>query len=129
MAKQTNEQKYKTAEERVKAFGEFCKNEFCNQCNHLDCKLHKQGSAILHCYDGWLALEAEEEKPENCPFCGKNFVSVINHKAHPNKCAVECYNREDDCCYRGPFKSTEAEAIAAHNRVARAVRAAKENNK
>ena len=118
-----NEQKFKTAEERVKAFGEFCKNEFCNQCNHLDCKLHKQGSAILHCYDGWLSLEADEEKPEPCPFCGNPCsVCASTHYEH----RIVCNNLE--CGYHSQAfpKESDADLIAAHNRVARAVRAAKE---
>ena len=109
MAKLTNEQKFKTAEERVKEFGEFCKNEFCNQCNHLDCKLYKQGSAILHCYDGWLALEAEEEKPENCPFC--NEMTLVGGR---DINFVYCPN--ESCEYNGPNGKTKAEAIAAWNR-------------
>ena len=120
MSKITNEMRFKTAEERVKAFGEFCKNEFCNQCNHLDCKLHKQGSAILHCYDGWLALEADEEKPDPCPFCGSQMGEG---QSGDNKRVLICDNR--NCGYITPKSNTRAEAVAAHNRVARAVRAAK----
>ena len=112
-----NQDKFKTAEERVRAFGEFCKNEFCNQCNHLDCKLHKQGSAILRCYDGWLALEAEYEKPEPCFYCSNK--THIDHSNHDDYSAL-CYN----CGYRSKVFNTREEAIAAHNRVARAVRAA-----
>ena len=118
MSEMTNEQKYKTAEERVRAFGEFCKNEFCNQCNHLDCKFYKQGSEILRCYDGWLALEAEEEKPEPCPFCG----DATRPRHLSGGFCVEC-----DCGYTSPFAETEVAALAAHNRVARAIRAAKES--
>lgn len=115
-----NQDKYKTADERVKAFGECCKNEFCNQCNHLDCKLHKQGSTILKCYDGWLALEAEDEKPENCPFCG----GECHVESTPSYADVVC--DDDNCEYRSCSRPTREEAVSAHNRVARAVMAAKE---
>ncbi len=120
----TNGQKYKTAEERVKAFGEFCKNEFCDQCNHLDCKLHKQGSEILRCYDWWLALEFEDEI-EPCPFCGEKCELHEIWDNEMNRSAgfdVRCTM----CRYRSPEASQYdgSDAIAAHNRVARAVRAA-----
>ena len=57
MAKHTNEQKFKTAEERVKAFEEFCKSRDCE-----DCSICKRITKDSECWAHWLALEAEEEK-------------------------------------------------------------------
>lgn len=55
----TNETKYKTAEERTKAFDKFClaKSPDC-----MDCKLNSDDSCS--CRFAWLTLEAEEEKGE-----------------------------------------------------------------
>lgn len=116
MAKITNAMKYKTIEERVKAFGEFCKNEFCNKCNHTDCRLYKQGSAILHCYDGWLAFEAEDEKPEPCVYCKSEMTPLRVGDTFRVYCRTCGYQSS------GSYETLDA-AIAAHNRVCRAVKA------
>lgn len=108
MANQTNEQRYRTAEERVNAF-----------------MVHRSYKAaliksIVNKFAHWLALEADEEKPENCPFCGKSCTA---HKGidmvRPH---VSCDN--DWCGYKSAEEPTIPEAIAAHNRVARAARVA-----
>lgn len=52
----TNEQKYKTTEERVK--------EFLSQR-----EASSIATVVANEFAHWLALEAEEE-PEPCPFCG-----------------------------------------------------------
>ena len=114
----TNEQKYKTVEERNHAFSEWCFNRDCESC-----KLQE------HNFDGgdgcrfyWLALEAEEEKPEPCPFCGGECRTVVNqYEDH----VVGC----DNCCYCSREFNSDSEAIAAHNRVARAVMDEKEETK
>lgn len=69
------------------------------------------------CVMNWLALEAKEEKPEPCPFCGGETVS--RHLARGF--CVEC-----DCGYVGSFAETEVNAISAHNHVARLVRTVRE---
>ena len=53
----TNEEKYKTTEERTKAQREFCHSHNCRYCpankdKHIPCTF------------AWLALEVEEEKGE-----------------------------------------------------------------
>ena len=59
----TNEQKYKTAEERVSKFERFCyKQEECTKCAAVNDE-GTRSSCAFH----WLALEAEKE-PEPCPF-------------------------------------------------------------
>lgn len=109
----TNDQKFKTAEERVKAFGEYCYNK--KGCEY---KLH--GCDEARCFAHWLALEAEE-KPETCPFCGE-VTAVYYYKGKDYQ--IIC---ERECGYQSMMFETKAEAIAAHNRVARAVRAAKKS--
>ena len=61
-----NQDKYKTPEERDNAFNKWCFNRDCKSCN---LKAHNiDGDAGCRFY--WLDLEADEEKPEPCPFCG-----------------------------------------------------------
>ena len=113
----TNEQKYKTPEERDNAFSEWCFNRDCKTCK---LKAHNiDGDAGCRFY--WLALEADEEKPEPCPFCGEKHLFVdINGN---NFWCVSCKS----CLYKSQHNSSKEKAIAAHNRVARAVMAAKES--
>lgn len=61
----TNEEKFKTPEERYEAFGRFCRENNCNKgCNNCPVSSMRGG-----CRFAWLALEAEEELLP-CPFCG-----------------------------------------------------------
>lgn len=62
----TNEQKFRTADERFEACVEFLKN-------------HKEYDEVpfIKAVFRWLALEAEEET-ENCPFCGGEMVGRFN---------------------------------------------------
>lgn len=111
----TNEQKYKTAEERYNAYIKYCGSRQCEVC-----ALRDKRSEALTCAFDWLSLEAEDEKPEPCPFCGRDTGTMARHFA--GGFCVAC-----ECGYTSLFRETGAEAIAAHNRVARAVRAAKES--
>ena len=101
----TNEEKYKTAEERVKAF--LAKRE-----------MSSIATLIANEFAHWLALEVEEERPEPCPFCGAKceVIGAINHR-------VKC----TECNYESTMDSDKGKVIAAHNRVCRAVRAYKES--
>lgn len=111
----TNEQKYKTAEERVKAFHGYCRSHK-TRCE--DCPLKQfQADETCVCFAYWLALEAEE-KPELCPFCD-GVATVCEHSPYFD---VEC-----KCGYVSSLCDTREIAISAHNRVAHAVRAAKES--
>ena len=65
----TNEQKYKTAEERVKAFDRWRKTIKCEGCSQM-CDKCEAGPLADECGFKWLTLEAEEEEPKPCPFCG-----------------------------------------------------------
>ena len=119
----TNEQKYKTAEERIKAFDDFCKGQG-DRCNH--CEIAKKRLSISRrseCVVYWLALEADEEKPEPCPFCGNKYLAIT--KDGNNRWSVSC----TACLYESRHHADRDTAIAAHNRVARAVMATKEETK
>ena len=113
----TNEQKYKTAEERNDAFNEWCFNRDCETCK---LKAHNfDGGDGCRFY--WLALEAEEEKPEPCPFCGGTTEVTKDEQGYYGVSCIHCdytSERYEQCIY----------AIAAHNRVCRAVEAAKKGD-
>lgn len=59
----TNEEKYKTIDERAKAYMEFCGKRSCERC-----EVNVDEGRISECKFRWLALEAEDEKSEPCPF-------------------------------------------------------------
>lgn len=101
----TNEEKYKTAEERVKAF--LAKRE-----------MSSIATLIANEFAHWLALEVEKERPEPCPFCGAEceVIGAINHW-------VKC----TECNYESTVDSDKEKVIAAHDRVCRAVKAYKES--
>lgn len=69
----TNAEKFKTAEERYKAFKAFCFTHGCglNKAGRPMCPLDKNplidGS---NCKFHWLELEYQECAPKPCPFCG-----------------------------------------------------------
>ena len=114
-----NQDKYKTPEERNHAFSEWCFSRYCKSC-----KLR------AHNFDGgdgcrfyWLALEAEEEKPEPCFYCGNKYLAIT--KDGNNLWSVSC----TACLYESRHHADRDTAIAKHNRVARAVRAEKEETK
>lgn len=114
----TNEQKYKTPEERNNAFSEWCFNRDCESCK---LKAHNfDGGDGCRFY--WLALEAEEEKLGPCPFCGGTTEVITDEQGYYG---VSCIH----CDYTSERYEQSIYAIAAHNRVARAVRAAKEDAK
>ena len=109
----TNAEKYKTAEERVEAFRKFCDAT----------KLKKQCEDALSCTEcqfAWLDMEAEEERPLPCPFCGGGADVISTSDINLVSCAEGCGYYSQRC------ESAES-AIAAHNRVARAVMDAKES--
>lgn len=104
----TNAEKYKTAEERIEAFSKFrTRCEFCKF--KKECSWEETECAIR-----WLDLEAEADKPLPCPFCGEECTATVMQNEWRVSCIVSG-------CYRSSFFGTESEAIAAHNRVAKAV--------
>lgn len=102
----TNEQKFKTPEERNEAFSRFC-------VGVSGCSVCPLGKTLpTRCHFAWLALEAEEEKPLPCPFCGSEAQVVITA---PKGMYVHC----KECGAFVAAFSTKAEAIAAWNRRAK----------
>lgn len=103
----TNEEKYKTLEERNRAFNKYCEEHDCRNCP-LD------GDVREECSFGWLALEVGDEKPESCPFCGAKVVK----ESGALKCTAPL------CGYSLLLGVDPDNTVAAHNRVCRAVKAA-----
>ena len=103
----TNEQKFTNAEERNAAYRAYI-TDFTKP--------------IIGQFE-WLALEAEEEKPEPCFFCGNKYLAIT--KDGNNLWSVSC----TACLYESRHHADRDTAIAAHNRVARAVMATKEETK
>ena len=113
-----NQDKYKTADERNDAFNEWCFSRDCKTCK---LKVHNGFDGGDGCRFYWLALEAEEEKTEPCFFCGNKYLAITN--GGNNGWSVSC----TACLYESRHHTYRDTAIAAHNRVARAVMAAKES--
>ena len=110
----TNEQKHKTAKERTDAFSKWCVNRICELC---ELRSHNfDGGDGCNFY--WLALEAEEESPKPCPFCGGTTEVTTDEQGYYG---VSCIH----CDYTSERYEQSIYAIAAHNRVARAVEAVK----
>lgn len=97
----SNEEKYKTPEERYKMFSRFCGTTRCSVCPaHI--------SNDSHCILNWLALEAEEELLP-CPFCGGT--------PEPRHGTSGFYRVQCDACGSSTENyDTKEEAIAAWNR-------------
>lgn len=106
----TNGEKFKTAKERADAFAKFCWNQLENSCGECPCRATGES-----CRFSWLELPAPED-PLPCPFCGGKVES------RPRGSFLVC-----SCGYRSESHPSREETIAAHNRVARAVMAAKES--
>ena len=60
----------------------------------------------------WLNLEAEEEKSEDCPFCGGE-TEVVGTGEYQVVCVK--------CMYASAMRADRDLCISDHNRVARAV--------
>lgn len=99
-----NFEKYKTAEEREKAHYKYCCKQPRESCDIKNCR---------ECSFAWLDLEAEEEKPMNCPFCGGEIY--LAHDSY-GQAYVGCKNCR--YTYSNDGKSDD-EIIADHNRVAK----------
>lgn len=113
-----NFEKYKTTKQRLDAFGKFC-NPVVWNCTKV-CKLSEAnklgGVDTMKCFSNWLDLEAEEEKPMPCPFCGSECFVNTNSEGHEVRC-------EKRYCYIGKTFESKSDAIAAHNNVCKAVAA------
>ena len=114
-----NEQKYKTPEERVEAFDSWRKTIKCEGCSQM-CDTCEAGPLADECGFKWLALEAVE-KPKPCPFCGGMTEIITDEQGYYG---VSCIH----CDYTSERYRQSIYAIAAHNRVARAVEAMKKGD-
>lgn len=77
----------------------------------------------MECFSNWLDLEADEAKPLPCPVCGSD-MSVSRTFMHCTRTNAEW------CGYSitwGGEHGDKDKAIAAHNRVCKAVAAYKES--
>lgn len=107
-----NFEKFKTAKERTEACSTFLVRH-----NEYEDIPYIEAAMI------WLDLEAEEETPLPCPFCGGDTFTV--EYDFFGYWGVKC--SADGCWYHSHLCKSESEAIAAHNRVAKAVMGAKES--
>ena len=105
-----NEEKFKTAEERKIAHTAYCDRKGYDCDTDVSC---------IECAFNWLALEAVEESPEPCFYCGG--------KVHLDDNGPMLFYIKCNCGYRSRDFTRRDIAIAAHNRMARAVRAERES--
>ena len=120
-----NFEKYKTAKDRAIAFDTWCKCITSGTCEGCELKdIHIECKNGLVCPLAWLDLEAEEEKPMPCPFCGDDchLQGDAMRYVACNHCGYE--SRPFD--WKDNPAEAEVIAIAAHNRVCKAVAAYKE---
>lgn len=110
-----NGDRYKTPDERTKAFNKWCDNGV-GKGAFKKCLANR----CIDCFIRWLDLEAEDEELLKCPYCGGKTVMNLGH-LFQNKLHhwVECTNF--DCMYRSGHFLYRSDAIQKHNRVARAV--------
>lgn len=76
----TNAEKYKTPEERSKAFDAYCAATKCGEC------LCQASPAA--CEYTWLDLEAREAVPRPCPFCGAGAEARLGTYGWEVECEV-----------------------------------------
>ena len=107
----TNGEKYRSIDDRVTAFRRYCADIGCPNCCIKPYAEAKHNMCVDRCILKWLALEAEEEKPLPCPFCGRNAVCDRTPGISPN---VRCTG-----CGALIYRDTLVDAIAAWNRRAK----------
>lgn len=112
----TNGERFPTALARAEAFDAFCSAQ--GKCE--ECPLQAPEEGLNLCAFMWLELEYEPHV-EPCPFCGGELeFSTLGPLDDGTVHQVHCQR----CKYASRECHTDAEAIDAHNRVARAVREA-----
>lgn len=104
----TNQEKYKTAQEREQAFRQFCQTHVCM----MGCPLRDMSKTSYACVLNWLEMEAEEGLLP-CPFCGE--TPVCCHDEQLNVYWMKCFG----CGLLTKDYDTKEEAIAAWNRRAK----------
>ena len=103
----TNEEKYKSIDDRVYAFRRYCAETTCPNCCIKPYEGVRRNGCVDRCILKWLALKAEEMKPLPCPCCGGTSTPKHNDFYY-----VQC----KDCGMMTGNFDTKAEAIAAWNR-------------
>lgn len=106
----TNAERFKTVEERTLEFNRVCKCD-CENCKIFEMKNYQHN---ISCPFVWLEMEAEEEKPLPCPFCGSEVE--IGHPPISSKYYIQC--TKSGCVVKPITKSynSKEEAIAAWNK-------------
>ena len=115
----TNGEKYRSIDDRVTAFRRYCADIGCPNCCIKPYAEAKHNMCVDRCILKWLALEAEEDKPLTCPFCGSVDIKVMS-LVRPDYVVSSCY--VVSCCNCGAVSRAEAtktDAIAAWNRRAK----------
>ena len=112
----TNWEKYNSTNDRVMAFRRYCADIGCANCGIKPYAEAKHTTCVDRCILKWLALEAEEEQPIPCPFCGGESVAFSAMYGHiPDGARVRCTR----CWAITPVYENKTEAIAAWNRRAK----------
>ena len=106
----TNAEKFKTAEQRAKAFEKWCKNS-TSQSRGPACKVDMPN--CFTCQFAWLDLEAEEEKILPCPFCGGMDLVIQDVGGFELEC--------QGCGFHTPSYMDKEKLISEYLLVARAV--------
>lgn len=109
-----NFEKFVNVDEREKEFLLFC-NGHSDDGSCVRCPLNNKANKRLGCAYAWLDLEANED-PMPCPFCGSECFLKMYSEGYEVYCS-------EQGCYIGKNFETGDEAIAAHNRVCKAVAA------
>lgn len=98
----TNREKFKTSKEMVAYY--------LGQAKAI-CEL-----TSMYRFAACFAIEpVDYEKPLPCPFCGRELD--VSRAANTKSYGIHC-----DCGYYAPWKRTKRDAIATHNRVAKAAK-------
>ena len=107
----TNAEKYKDKDSRFEAFMNFC-NKYDNCC---ECPIDPpENSPRSCCSFYWLEIEAKEEKPLPCPFCGSEADVRLSYNSFGY--TVQCQNPNCTVNVFTGVQNSKEEAITAWNR-------------
>ena len=101
----TNEQKYKTPEERNEAFEVFCHS------HRTRCSTCKLNNHCGNCKFEWLARDAADGDPMHCPFCKGATVIEEDYLYKPQRHVI-C----PLCGYHSPRNIDVSEVVRVHNK-------------
>lgn len=98
-----NKDLYKTAEERIYKFREYCGSHTCS-----DCPVYSRYSR--ECAFLWLELPVLNLMP--CPFCGSSELVIIRGDSAERCYGIRCRN----CYTLSPMQKTQEAAVENWNR-------------